>query len=112
MNCQDYSRQGAPSIHVVLRFPCHRRSPLSRRFGERSWALTFVQAGVRCTKEHCDTLFRDPRRVRKMTRTDLTDQVSQAIGMPRKESDVVVCAIFDSIVRALRYWAKVDIRRF
>jgi integration host factor subunit beta len=47
-----------------------------------------------------------------MTRTDLTDQVSQAIGMPRKESDVVVCAIFDSIVRALRSGDKVEIRGF
>ena len=47
-----------------------------------------------------------------MTRADLTDEVYQAIEMPRKESDVVVCAIFDSIVRALRSGDRVEIRGF
>ena len=47
-----------------------------------------------------------------MTRADLTEQVYQAVQMPRKESDVVVCAIFDSIVRALRSGNKVEIRGF
>ena len=47
-----------------------------------------------------------------MTRADLTEEVYQAIGMPRKESDVVICAIFDSIVRALRSGDKVEIRGF
>jgi integration host factor subunit beta len=69
-------------------------------------------AGVRGTKEHCDTLFRDATRVRQMTRADLTGQVYQAIEIPWKESDVVVCAIFDGIVRALRSGDKVEIRGF
>jgi integration host factor subunit beta len=30
-----------------------------------------------------------------MTRADLNEQVSQAIGMPQKDSDVAVSAIFD-----------------
>jgi|SRR5262247_1607067 len=47
-----------------------------------------------------------------MTRADLTEEVYQAIGMPVKESDVVVSAIFDSIVRALRSGDKVEIRGF
>ena len=47
-----------------------------------------------------------------MTRADLTKEVYQTIGMPLKESDVVVCAIFDSIVRALRSGDKVEIRGF
>jgi integration host factor subunit beta len=47
-----------------------------------------------------------------MTRAQLSEQVCQAVGMPRKESDVVVCAIFDSIVRALRSGDKVEIRGF
>jgi hypothetical protein len=34
-------------------------------------------------------------RVRQMTSADLTEEVYRAIGMSRKESDVVVCAIFD-----------------
>jgi integration host factor subunit beta len=47
-----------------------------------------------------------------MTRADLTEEVCQAIDIPRKESDVVVCAIFDGIVRALRAGDKVEIRGF
>ena len=47
-----------------------------------------------------------------MTRADLTEEVCQAIELPKKESDVVVCAIFDSVVRALRSGDKVEIRGF
>jgi integration host factor subunit beta len=47
-----------------------------------------------------------------MTRADLTEEVHQAIGTPLKESDAVVSAIFDSIVRALRTGDKVEIRGF
>ena len=47
-----------------------------------------------------------------MTRADLREEVSRAIGMPLKESDVLVCAILDSIVRALRSGDKVEIRGF
>ena len=47
-----------------------------------------------------------------MTRADLAGEVYQAIGIPLKESDIVVCAIFDSIVRALRSGDKVEIRGF
>jgi len=47
-----------------------------------------------------------------MTRADLTEAVYQAIGMPVKESDTVVSAMLDSIVRALRSGDKVEIRGF
>ena len=47
-----------------------------------------------------------------MTRADLTEEVCQAIELPKNESDLVVCAIFDSIVRALRSGDKVEIRGF
>jgi integration host factor subunit beta len=47
-----------------------------------------------------------------MTRADLTAEVYQVIELPKKESDVVVCAIFDGIVRALRTGDKVEIRGF
>ena len=47
-----------------------------------------------------------------MTRADLAEAVYQAIGLPLKESDAIVCAIFDSIVRALRSGGKVEIRGF
>src|ERR1022692_100336 len=57
-------------------------------------------------------LFPDATRMLRMTRADLTEAVYQATGLPLKESDVVVCAIFDSIVRALRSDDKVEIRGF
>jgi integration host factor subunit beta len=47
-----------------------------------------------------------------MNRTDLIKQVHKAIGVPLKESDVVVCTILDHIVRALRSGDKVEIRGF
>jgi integration host factor subunit beta len=47
-----------------------------------------------------------------MTRADLTEAVYQAIGLPLKESDAVVSAIFDSIVRSLRSGDKVEVRGF
>jgi integration host factor subunit beta len=47
-----------------------------------------------------------------MTRADLTEEVQQAVGIPLKESDVIVCTIFDSIVRAVRSGDKVELRRF
>lgn len=47
-----------------------------------------------------------------MTRADLTAEVYQAVGIPLKESDAAVCAIFDSVVRALQSGDKVEIRGF
>jgi integration host factor subunit beta len=47
-----------------------------------------------------------------MTRADLTEEVYRAIGMPLKESDAIVCTIFDSIVRALRSGDTVELRGF
>jgi integration host factor subunit beta len=48
----------------------------------------------------------------RLTRAQLTEHVHQAIGLPFKESDIVVCTILDSIVRALRAGNKVEIRGF
>ncbi|MGC9951737.1 MAG: HU family DNA-binding protein [Bryobacteraceae bacterium] len=47
-----------------------------------------------------------------MTRVNLTEKVYLAMGMPLKEADILVCAIVDSIVRALRSGDKVEIRGF
>ena len=47
-----------------------------------------------------------------MNRSDLNEQVHQAIGISIKEADVVVNAILDSIVRALRSADKVKVRGF
>jgi integration host factor subunit beta len=38
----------------------------------------------------------------KMTKADLIEDVSRAVDMTRKDSEIIVEAIFDYIVRAVR----------
>jgi integration host factor subunit beta len=47
-----------------------------------------------------------------MTKADLIEEVSRVVEMTRKDSEVIVEAIFDSIVRSLRTADKVEIRGF
>ena len=47
-----------------------------------------------------------------MTKADLIEEVSRVVEMTRKESEVIVEAIFDSIVRSLRHADKIEIRGF
>ena len=47
-----------------------------------------------------------------MTKADLIEEVSRVVEMTRKDSEVIVEAIFDSIVRALRGADKIEIRGF
>jgi integration host factor subunit beta len=47
-----------------------------------------------------------------MTKADLIEEVSRVVEMTRKESEVIVEAIFDSIVRSLRGDDKIEIRGF
>ena len=47
-----------------------------------------------------------------MTKADLIEEVSRVVEMTRKDSEVIVEAIFDSIVRALRTGDKIEIRGF
>src|SRR2546429_6624178 len=47
-----------------------------------------------------------------MTKADLIEEVSRVVEMTRKEAEVIVDAIFDSIVRALRGGDKIEIRGF
>jgi integration host factor subunit beta len=47
-----------------------------------------------------------------MVRADLIAKVYRATSLPLKESEGVVCAIFESIVRVLRSGQKVEIRGF
>jgi integration host factor subunit beta len=47
-----------------------------------------------------------------MTKADLIEEVSRVVEMTRKEAEVIVDAIFDSIVRALRSGDKIEIRGF
>src|SRR6185369_14577872 len=47
-----------------------------------------------------------------MTKADLIEEVSRVVEMTRKESEVIVESIFDSIVRALRGGDKIEIRGF
>ena len=47
-----------------------------------------------------------------MTKADLIEEVSRVVELTRKDSEVIVETIFDSIVRALRSGDKVEIRGF
>jgi integration host factor subunit beta len=47
-----------------------------------------------------------------MTKAELIDEVSRAVEMTRKDSEVIVEAIFDSVVRALHGGDKIEIRGF
>ncbi len=47
-----------------------------------------------------------------MTKAELIEEVSRVVEMSRKDSEVIVETIFDSIVRALRSGEKIEIRGF
>jgi len=47
-----------------------------------------------------------------MTKADLIDEVSRLVDLTRKESEVIVEVIFDSIVKSLRSGDKIEIRGF
>ncbi len=45
-----------------------------------------------------------------MTKADLIEEVSRVVEFTRKESEVIVEAIFDSVVKALKEGDKIEIR--
>ena len=47
-----------------------------------------------------------------MTKADLIEEVSRVVELTRKESEVIVEAIFDSVVRSLKKGDKIEIRGF
>lgn len=47
-----------------------------------------------------------------MTKADLIEEVSRVVEMTRRDSEVIVESIFDSIVRSLRINDKIEIRGF
>ena len=47
-----------------------------------------------------------------MTKADLIEEVSRAVEMTRKDSELIVETIFESIVHALRVSDKIEIRGF
>src|SRR5256885_16584806 len=47
-----------------------------------------------------------------MTKADLIEEVSRVAELTRKDSEVVVETIFDSVVRSLRAGDKIEIRSF
>ncbi|HEY1402470.1 MAG TPA: HU family DNA-binding protein [Terriglobales bacterium] len=77
--------------------------------GRRSagtWAAT--PSGTRSPK-------REPARKgakRLMTKADLIEEVSRLAELTRKDSEVIVDTIFDSVVRSLRVGDKIEIRGF
>ena len=47
-----------------------------------------------------------------MTKADLIDEVSRVAELTRKDSEIIVENIFDSVVRSLRAGDKIEIRGF
>jgi integration host factor subunit beta len=47
-----------------------------------------------------------------MTKADLIEEVAKVVEMTRKDSEVIVEAIFDSVVKSLRNGDKIEIRGF
>ena len=47
-----------------------------------------------------------------MTKADLIDNVARAVQMSRKDSEIIVETIFESVVKSLRTGDKVEIRGF
>ena len=47
-----------------------------------------------------------------MTKAELIEEVSRVVEMTRKDSEVIVEAIFDSVVKSLRGGDKIEIRGF
>jgi integration host factor subunit beta len=47
-----------------------------------------------------------------MTKAELIEEVSRVVEMSRKDSEVIVETIFESIVRSLRTGEKIEIRGF
>ncbi len=47
-----------------------------------------------------------------MTKADLIDEVSRVVEITRKDSEVIVDSIFDSVVRSLKTGEKIEIRGF
>ena len=67
----------------------------------------------------CKILIRNGNRFREcvasevaMTKADLIDEVSRQVELTRKDSEVIVETIFDSIVHSLRAGDKIEIRGF
>ena len=47
-----------------------------------------------------------------MTKADLVEEISRVVQMSRKDSEIIVETIFESIVKALRSAEKIEIRGF
>lgn len=47
-----------------------------------------------------------------MTKADLIDEVARVVEMTRKDSEIIVETIFDSVVRSLHEGEKIEIRGF
>src|SRR5215472_2360815 len=61
---------------------------------------------VNCTRKEL------PHERTFMTKADLIDEVSRLAELTRKDSEVIVETIFDSVVRSLRAGDKIEIRGF
>ena len=83
---------------------------------ERQRALRQIDARWRAVIFHAELERRIRRvariRVRSRHEADLIEEVSRLAELTRKDSEVIVETIFDSIVRSLRVGDKIEIRGF
>jgi len=54
----------------------------------------------------------EPMKDSTMTKADLVEEVARVTDLPRKESEIVVETIFESIIKALQGGEKIEIRGF
>jgi integration host factor subunit beta len=103
---QPCSIQSGPTVHeigLVCGWPVELLGSLAHDIDGRA-RLHTGQAAVLPLPESTRKLM--------MTRADLTEEVSRALDISRKESETIVVAMLDSIVGALRSGDKVEVRRF
>ncbi|MFZ0860766.1 MAG: HU family DNA-binding protein [Candidatus Sulfotelmatobacter sp.] len=76
----------------------------------RAWRA-FEGSGITAADRRFDATARKNKEGR-MTKADLIDEVSRLAELTRKDSEVIVETIFDSVVRSLRAGDKIEIRGF
>jgi len=47
-----------------------------------------------------------------MTKADLIDEVAKAVDIPKKDAEVIVKTVFDSVINALHEGEKIELRGF
>jgi integration host factor subunit beta len=63
-------------------------------------------------EQRCKLRQTSQQETKKMTKAELIEDVSRVVEMSRKDSEIIVETIFDSIVKSLKAGDKIEIRGF